>query len=609
MVPLRRPTPPDQVVSNARDAQLGVGLVVSFAIIAAITSRSLGLASGGSLVAMLVISGALLLVALGLGWAMRPGPAAQRDVLVFPLLVFAGEVTIAVFTDGVAQTYSGYFALAVMYVGLTQPRVMTSVCVAVAAPCWLLCQERLDPSTFVRLAIIGTVWWLLGTTLASRVSRDRAQATLLSQRANTDALTGLSSRLSLTQEIDDVIARRSAADGGASVMLIDLDGFKGVNDMFGHAAGDELLVMLAARIRSTVRPGDVCARLGGDEFAVLLRHADRSQAVNVAKRLIARLAEPVMLTRGRMAVTASVGVASVDDAANATEVLRDADLAMYDAKTAGRNRVSSFERELGVRRTARLQLEAELHEALARDEFELYYQPVVHLQTGNVIGAEALLRWNHPSRGLLAPGEFLSTSEEIGVIVALGDWIVDEACRQAIRWQPEDSSQAMTMAVNLSAPELLAPDFTSRLVHTLETSGLPPALLVLEVSERLVVSDAPLIKARIHELRELGVRIAIDDFGTGHSSLAYLRELPVDILKIDRSFVQSVGTDPQATALVKSIVAIADALHLGTIAEGVETAEQADVLRDLGCEIAQGYRFSRPEPAALLDEQRRARQA
>jgi EAL domain-containing protein (putative c-di-GMP-specific phosphodiesterase class I) len=283
-------------------------------------------------------------------------------------------------------------------------------------------------------------------------------------------------------------------------------------------------------------------------------------------------------------------------------VLRDADLAMYDAKSAGRNRVSTFEREMGERRAARLQLETELRDALKRNEFVLYYQPVVHLQTGAIVGTEALLRWNHPRRGLLGPDQFLSASEEIGVIVALGDWILQQACHQAIRWQPADPARAITMAVNVSAPEMLAPDFVTRVEGILTRSGLSGRLLVLEITERLVVSDAPLVRERIDELRRLGVRIAIDDFGTGYSSLAYLRELPVDILKIDQNFVKPLGVDARAGALLKSIVAIADALQLGVIVEGVETPNQVEILTGLGCEVAQGFHFARPGPAPAIAE-------
>jgi diguanylate cyclase (GGDEF)-like protein len=570
---------------------------MSFALILALSAKSLRLATDRAYLVVLAIAASIVVVAVVLAWVtVRRSPGW---LIAFPIAVCAALAALALLTDGVAATYVGFLALGVMYIGLTLRRAMVFVFTVAAVPAWLLSQETIDRPTIFKLVVVTAIWTVLGVILTARCERDRVQAHELEVQANTDALTGLASKTALTGEVERLL--RSRSDGGASaasvVLMVDLDGFKGVNDMFGHAAGDELLVTLARRIRSGFRPSDMCARLGGDEFAIVLDDIGLEQAKRAAERLTVVVAEPVVLTRGRMAVTASIGVASLEGAKTATEVLRDADLAMYDAKSRGRNRVSVFERELGARRAARLQLETDLHGALERGEFELFYQPVVHLQTAAVTGGEALLRWNHPTRGLLTPDQFLSTSEEIGVIVAIGDWVLNEACRQAMRWQPKDSNQAMTMAVNLSAPELLAADFITRLGTTLATTGLAPELLVLEISERLVVSDAPLIRERIDEIRGLGVRIAIDDFGTGYLSLAYLRELPVDILKIDRSFVETLGSDAQSSALVRSIVAIADALNVGTIAEGVETAEQIEVLTALGCEVAQGYWFAKPDRA------------
>lgn len=583
-----------------RDVLLGLGLVGVFAAVVAATSAPLDLASGPELArvgAVAVGSAVASLAAAAAVWGRR-GP---RWLVVFPVLLVVAQAVLGTVTSGVAANYVGFVALAIIYVGVTQPPAVAPPFVVVAAVGWLLSQDAVTARTYMRLAILVSVWCIVGTTLASRVARDRARAHELAARANTDTLTGLASRLALTSAIECML-RRDGEAVPSVVLLIDLDGFKAVNDMFGHAAGDELLVTIARRLRATTRPGDLCARLGGDEFAVLLSGATTTQATAVAERMLARLSEPIPLSRGQMAVTASIGVAALDGASNADEALRDADLAMYAAKADGRNRISTFERELGERRDARLMLEAELHRALEADQFELYYQPVVHLRTGAVIGVEALVRWNHPVRGVLSPDQFLTTSEEIGVIVELGEWVLREACAQAVRWQPDDPARAVSIAVNLSGPELLAKDFVTRLGAVLESTGLPPRLLLLEVSERLVASDAPLIRHRIDETRALGVRIAIDDFGTGHSSLAYLRDLPVDILKIDRSFVQSIGVDRQSTALVKSIIAIADALQLDTIAEGVEEPEQVEILTSLGCDIAQGYHFCPPRPAAVAAE-------
>jgi diguanylate cyclase (GGDEF)-like protein len=582
-----------------RDVLFGAGLVGAFALVLGGTVWSLESADSREGLTALVIAAITLTVGGGLTRFLQRRQAASL-LLLFPLLLFAAELALALSTSGIASSYTGFFALSVVYVGLTQRPVVVPIVVPVAAACWLVCQSDIDASTTIRLSVAVTMWLLVGIALATRTAVDRSRNTELLDRANTDALTGLASRSFLIDQINGALDAPSSS--GSSVVVIDLDAFKGVNDMFGHAAGDELLVEIARRIRTAFRSDDTCARLGGDEFAVLMRRADLRQAADAAARLVQLITEPVTLTRGRMAVTASVGIASLDGAANAAEVLHDADLAMYESKSAGRNRASTFEREMGERRAARLQLETELRDALQHEQFELYYQPVVHLQTGAIIGTEALLRWNHPQRGLLGPAQFLSTSEEIGVIVTLGDWILHKACHQAVQWQPVDPGRALTMAVNVSAPEMLAPDFVTRVRNVLTSSGLPGTLLVLEITERLVVSDAPLVRERIDELRQLGVRIAIDDFGTGYSSLAYLRELPVDILKIDQNFVKPLGVDARAGALLKSIVAVADALQLGVIVEGVETPDQIEILTSLGCEVAQGFHFARPGPAPAITQ-------
>ncbi len=568
-------------------------MVVLAALAPALTANSLDLHGESTRSALWAVALAAVGVGLVAAWVCeRRGNALA--LLAFPLVTFASHVALALTTNGIAATYTGFVTLAVLYCGMTQSSRALAVAITIAVPCWFVGQERTATATFLRLVVILAVWVLAGGALANRAERHRRERSVLLARATTDPLTALSSREALAH----LVARDLGATGPAStLMVIDLDGFKGVNDMFGHGAGDELLVETACRLRSCVRPGDVCARLGGDEFAVLLRRTELEEATQIAARLLHELAAPVRLARGQMAVTASIGVVNLDGFVDATSALRDADLAMYDAKSAGRNHVSVFRKEISERRAARLQLEAELRHAVQRQEFELYYQPFVHLHTGEIIGVEALLRWNHPELGVLGPGAFLAAAEEIGLLGALDDWVLHRACVQASSWQPVDGQAAITCAVNLSAPQLLAVDFLDRLQDALARSGLRADLLVLELSERLVLSDAPLIRDRIAEIRRLGVRIAIDDFGTGYSSLAYLRELPVDIMKIDQSFVRPLGTGRQASALVRSIIGIAEALDLAVAVEGVETQAQADALASLGCEVAQGYHFGRPTPA------------
>ncbi|MCU1459311.1 MAG: hypothetical protein JWL73_3403 [Actinomycetia bacterium] len=525
-------------------------------------------------------------------------------LLLFPLAMCGGEALLAATTDGASAGYAGFFALAFIYLGLTQNLVVIGCFTVVAAPVWLYCQESLATPTIIRLITIIVVWFLLGWVFASRSERDRARGRDLIARANTDFLTGMASRLLLSDQIDRALG--SAGCASSALMVLDLDGFKNVNDTFGHAAGDELLIAVAGRIRTTVRPDDTCARIGGDEFAVLLRNVDRAEAGRAATRLLAALAEPFALTRGRIAVTASIGVAELEGSESAAVVLRDADLAMYEAKAAGRNQSYVFEHAMHQRRSARMQLETDLRDGFERREFELHYQPVVHLRTGAIIGTEALLRWNHPTRGLLTPDKFLGASEEIGIIVALGDWILREALRQAAEWQPADPALALSMAVNVSGPEMLAPDYVKHVRDALASSGVPGELLVLEITERQLVNDAHLFRKRIDALRKLGVRVAVDDFGTGYSSLAYLREFPVDILKVDQSFIRPLGLESQASALLRSILAIAEALDLDVIVEGVETPIQVEILTALGCDVAQGFFFARPDAAQVVARQLQA---
>jgi diguanylate cyclase (GGDEF)-like protein len=593
-------TPGDVGGSNLlavrRDVLLGAGLLAGFSVVVTCTAWALDI-DARTLAAVLVVAASTLLVDLGLLCLPWRRLRAAFE-MVFPLVLVGAEVTLALSTHHVASSYTGFFTLAFVYVGLTQDRVCLAILAAVAAPTWILCQDTVTVSSYIRLTITLATWLLVGAVLAARVVSSRARSRELIARANTDGLTGTASRLFLSDQIEREI---DAPEGlPSSLVVIDLDAFKNVNDMFGHAVGDELLVAIASRIATAVRPHDTCARLGGDEFAVLLRGAEPDRAAEIAQRILSAVAEPISLSRNRFAVTASIGVAGLTGSGNAQDALRDADVAMYEAKSAGRNRISVFERDMQERRAARLKLESELRGGLERNEFELYYQPVVHIRTGAIIGTEALLRWNHPRRGLLAPDQFLAASEEIGIIVALGGWILRTACAQAAEWQPNDSTRALTMAVNVSGPEMLATDFVSRVGVVLKKTGLPGELLVLEITERMLVSDTALIRDRIEELKGLGVRVAIDDFGTGYSSLAYLREIPVDILKIDQSFVKPLGTDPQAVALLRSIIAIADALKLDIVVEGVETSTHVEILTGLGCEVAQGFHFARPEPASVI---------
>jgi diguanylate cyclase (GGDEF)-like protein len=575
---------------------MGAGLVAAFVLLVASTAWDLHLSHDALVTTFIILLGVVVVdgALCGLPWTGLP----QQTLLVFPLLVVVTEVVLAARTVGVAPYYTGFFTLGFIYLGLTQPRGTSFGFVLVVVPAWIYSQQGLSGHVWIRVSVATVIWILVGEVVAGYASVHRARSDVLRKTAHTDILTGLASRLVMTQWIDGFIATAQARD--ASLLVLDLDGFKAVNDAYGHSVGDELLVAIGERIRANVSADDVIARLGGDEFAVLLERCTPGEAILVAKRLIESVARPLDLTRGSVAVTTSVGIVDLTTCPNAQDALGDGDVAMYEAKLAGKNRYSLYKPEMAERIAARLKLGAELRTALERGQFEAHYQPVVQVETGEVVGFEALLRWNHPERGQLAAGAFIEVCEEIGLIVPLGKWILSEACKQAGRWQTEDPSRHLSMAVNLSSRQLFDTDLVAEVETFLAASDLRGDVLVLEITERLLLVDSPFVLRQLDELKRLGVRIAIDDFGTGYSSLAYLRDFPVDILKIDRSFVEALDRDDQAVALAKSIVGIAEALELDVIAEGMETKEQVDVLYNIGCHVMQGFYFSKPKPAADL---------
>ncbi|HEX9109240.1 MAG TPA: EAL domain-containing protein [Longimicrobiales bacterium] len=413
-----------------------------------------------------------------------------------------------------------------------------------------------------------------------------------------DRLTGLPNRTLLADRANHLLrraARRPAELFG--VLLLDVDRFKYVNDSLGHAAGDDLLLALGRRIEGCVRHEDTVARLGGDEFGVLLDTVSEvTDATHVAERIQAALAKPFALGDHEVFVTASIGIAlSAPGYTQADEMLRDADTAMNRAKLVGRARHELFETEMHTDVVARLRLETQLRRALERDELRLHYQPIVRLDTGKMAGFEALVRWQHPERGLLRPAEFIDMAEETGIIIPIGWWTLREACSQLRQWlQRIPGADRLTMNVNLSARQFLQPDLLPRVAAVLEETGVAPAALELEITESVFLESGEVAGAAVDELRRRGVRVCIDDFGMGYSSLGYLRRLSVDTVKIDRSFVAGLGSDGGNPELVQAIVALAHSLELGAIAEGVETTTQRQVVWELGAEKAQGHLFSTP---------------
>jgi diguanylate cyclase (GGDEF)-like protein/PAS domain S-box-containing protein len=448
------------------------------------------------------------------------------------------------------------------------------------------------------------------------VTERKALEEHLSHQAFHDGLTGLANRVLFRDRVERALAASLRSDHSIAVLFCDLDGFKTVNDSLGHAAGDRLLVAVAERLRECLRPGDtvarlaeegrLVARLGGDEFAILLEGLpDETVALAVADRLLQVLRRPVQIHGHEVTVGMSIGIAtSRGGHADPDDLLRDADAAMYVAKSQGKGCHAVFAPAMHTAALERLELHADLPHALERGQLTLAYQPVVDLATGKIEAVEALLRWWHPTRGPISPTEFIPAAEEAGLIGVIGHWVLTEACRQLRAWQDADPAAAgLGLSVNLSARQLDQPDLPAQVAGALQSAGLSPARLTLELTESSLVSSLDRGTRTLEALHRLGVRLAIDDFGTGWSSLAYLGRFPVDVLKIDRSFVSGLGTIAGGE-LINGIVNLAHALGVSATAEGIETAEQAGVLRAAGCESAQGFHFARPlapeELAALL---------
>ncbi len=430
----------------------------------------------------------------------------------------------------------------------------------------------------------------------------------LRYRAFHDSLTQLANRSLFADRVEHAIARQARAENSIAVVVLDLDGFKTINDSLGHTAGDQLLVAAAQRLQNQLRPGDTAARLGGDEFAILLEDINAlDEVAALAERLLDCFREPFAVAGKNLLVTSSLGVTLNRSGEGAEELVRNADMAMYLAKSEGKACFRIYEPEMHDAALARLDLEAELRNALTTGEFVVHYQPTVHLDTGVVSGFEALVRWDHPQRGHLAPAEFIPLAEETGMIVELGRWVLTQACAQARTWQTMYADPELGIAVNLSPRQFLDSRLIDDVAAVLVGTGLDARALTLEITEGILLNDREQAVACLYRLKALGVRVALDDFGTGYSSLGRLRELPIDVLKIDKAFIDGVATDTESSGLVEAILRMADTLALDTIAEGVERRDQADQLQRLGSQLVQGYLFSRPLPAAEIPEFLRGR--
>jgi len=449
---------------------------------------------------------------------------------------------------------------------------------------------------------------LLVTTLGAALESHRMILQLNTARerarhlATHDQLTGLANRSLFHDRLEQAVAGARRARQKLAVLFVDLDGFKSINDTLGHAVGDGLLRGIARRIASCLRETDTAARLGGDEFAVMLTNlGNELDAATVARKIVAALGEPLQFRQQSTTIRCSIGIATFPrDAQDAEALLKRSDTAMYHAKQRGGSRFDFYTDDMNAAIQRRVALEDRLRTALDQDEFVVHYQPQFDLTRGRIIGAEALLRWKHPELGLVSPAHFLPIAEETGLIVPIGDWILRTACDQNARWNRE-GHRGLRVSVNVSSQQFLEPGLADVVKSALDQSGLVPISLELEITESSLLRDVEVTVNTLRRLKDLGVRLAIDDFGTGYSSLAYLKRLPIDVLKIDQSFIRALTTDPADATITQTIVQLAAGLNLTTIAEGVETLEQLLLLGSYGCSRMQGFLFGKPAPIHVFE--------
>jgi diguanylate cyclase (GGDEF)-like protein/PAS domain S-box-containing protein len=441
------------------------------------------------------------------------------------------------------------------------------------------------------------------------ITERKALEEQLEHQAFHDPLTDLPNRALFRDRLSHALTRNFRNRASMAVLFLDLDNFKVINDSMGHKEGDQLLRLVAQRLQLCLRPADTVARLGGDEFAILLEDIDDlSDATQAAERITEKMKNPFLLEGREVFISSSIGIAmgphkEASSPQHPTDFLRDSDIAMYEAKNKSRGGYQVFDPDMNRRAWRRLEVESDLRWALERKELRLHYQPIVELATGKIVELEALLRWEHPVHGLCSPADFIPIAEESGLIVPIGEWVLEEACKQARAWQGDHPDYAsLTMSVNLSARQFQQPDLPETVARILRKTGLDPVTLKLEITESVALGNAGAVLTTLHALKDLGIRLAIDDFGTGYSALSYLKLYPVDTLKLDRAFINGLGDNPEDTAIVQAVLNVARTLGLSVTAEGIETTGQLLQLRGLSCERGQGYYFARPHTTSRITE-------
>jgi diguanylate cyclase (GGDEF)-like protein len=529
-----------------------------------------------------------LISVLGLFVLNRLGYVVAACMLTVTLIVAASAVFLS--GEDLAQTFIIMCIPVFIASFLLVPWSAFVVSAVVLFNTLILDRAAVNALSLLTFITVTAFAYLLARSL-DRINRQNRQ------RAFYDSLTGLPNRALFLDLLTRAVKLFKSDHIPRAVLFMDLDQFKVINDSLGHRAGDELLIIAAQRLQNCLRPGDTAARLGGDEFIVLLDGVgDIEDAVQVAQRIAKALGAPIKLAGRQMVVSTSMGIALCEDAnLEPDDLLRNSDVAMYHAKAEGKARCKVFTADMHAQALRRLELENELRLAIEREELTIYYQPKVLLSTGIIVGMEALLRWEHPTFGQIAPKEFIPLAEEVGLIGSLGRWVLGEACAEARRWQEQyPAAPPLVTSVNLSMRQFQGSDLVPEIAEILHRTQLDPSCLELEITERVVMEDVDYAIDVLEHLKKLGLRVALDDFGTGYSSLEALRRFPLDALKIDKAFVDGLSKSQQDTAVVQLVIDLAHAVGIQVIAEGVETVEQLTQLRDMGCDQAQGYYFWKP---------------